>query len=353
MPVKIKINWDNENAVSESVRIYRSDSVFTPASLPSLLTEIFGDVYEYEDLNVIEDQTYFYMLSAKLGEQEVFTDCFEVLATPEVVIVFSIPKITAYGSEVVELSKPYTGALYTVSFFNTDGTKLFVSGQSTSSPNGKIMFSMFNCLNFNVLSYATEIIELPVNGTGILNACFFDYGRKILIDVIKSPGYARCIFSLPEKFDVRNAVLLNEMPYTTFNTHTVSEDGSYIFTANFKSEINRYSVIGDISSTYSLGNKVDYSNMAAYINGTIYSFGISSDGLTALIISGITTRIYSMQLFNAFNFSAIKSSHYLDVPDYRVNACNRMLYDSFLLLNKNYTGQDQQVKKLKITTTNW
>jgi len=78
MSVKIKINWDNENVVSESVRIYRADSIFTPTSLPPLLTEIVGDVYEYEDTAVIEGNTYFYMLSATLGEQEVFTECFEV-----------------------------------------------------------------------------------------------------------------------------------------------------------------------------------------------------------------------------------------------------------------------------------
>ena len=80
MPVKIKINWDNENVVSESVQIYRADSTFTSTSLPPLLTEIVGDVYEYEDLTTVENQTYFYMLSAKLDEKEVFTDCFEVLA---------------------------------------------------------------------------------------------------------------------------------------------------------------------------------------------------------------------------------------------------------------------------------
>ena len=80
MSVKIKINWDNENVVSESVRIYRADSGFTSTSLPPLLAEIVGDVYEYEDLTTVENQTYFYMLSAKLDEQEVFTDCFEVVA---------------------------------------------------------------------------------------------------------------------------------------------------------------------------------------------------------------------------------------------------------------------------------
>lgn len=79
MSVKVKINWKNDNVISESVRIYRSDSVFASTSLPPLLTEIVGDVYEYEDLDVIENQTYFYMLSAMLDEQEVFTECFELI----------------------------------------------------------------------------------------------------------------------------------------------------------------------------------------------------------------------------------------------------------------------------------
>lgn len=83
MSVKIKINWDNENVVSESVRIYRADSAFTSTSLPPLLTEIIGDVYEYGDTTVIDGNTYFYMLSAKLGEQEIFTECFDVSATIE------------------------------------------------------------------------------------------------------------------------------------------------------------------------------------------------------------------------------------------------------------------------------
>ncbi|WP_180110786.1 hypothetical protein [Acinetobacter sp. YH12098] len=80
MSIKIKINWDNENVVSESVRIYRADSAFTKENLPPILAEIISDVYEYEDLTIIKGQTYFYMLSAKLGDQEVFTECFSVIA---------------------------------------------------------------------------------------------------------------------------------------------------------------------------------------------------------------------------------------------------------------------------------
>lgn len=80
MSLKVKITWDNVNVVSESVRIYRADSIFASVTLPPLLAEIFGDVDVYEDLAVHEGLTYYYMLSAKLGDQEVFTECFSVVA---------------------------------------------------------------------------------------------------------------------------------------------------------------------------------------------------------------------------------------------------------------------------------
>lgn len=105
MSVKIKINWDNKNILSESVRIYRADSAFTSSNLPQLLAEITDDVYEYEDLDVVQNQTYFYMLSAKLGEQEVFTECYEVNAkNNEIFIDFatqSLTKIFSLGSSVI------------------------------------------------------------------------------------------------------------------------------------------------------------------------------------------------------------------------------------------------------------
>lgn len=81
MSVKIKINWDDLNVISEGVRIYKSASEFTSSSLPAVYTTVAYGVDEFEDLNVVENQTYFYMLSCFLGEQEVFTECFEVNAS--------------------------------------------------------------------------------------------------------------------------------------------------------------------------------------------------------------------------------------------------------------------------------
>ena len=97
MSVKIKINWDNENVVSESVRIYRSDSAFTSTNLPPLLAEIIGGVYQYEDLTTVKGLTYYYMLSAKLSEREVFTECFKV-KTYEEPIGWWIMNFVGYGA---------------------------------------------------------------------------------------------------------------------------------------------------------------------------------------------------------------------------------------------------------------
>ena len=78
MSVKIKITWDDLNVISEGVRIYKNASAFTSSSLPAVYTTVTYGVVEFEDLDVVEKQTYFYMLSSFLDEQEVFTDCYEV-----------------------------------------------------------------------------------------------------------------------------------------------------------------------------------------------------------------------------------------------------------------------------------
>ena len=78
MSVKIKITWDDLNVISEGVRIYKNASAFTSNSLPAVYATVAYGVAEFEDLDVVEKQTYFYMLSSFLDEQEVFTDCSEV-----------------------------------------------------------------------------------------------------------------------------------------------------------------------------------------------------------------------------------------------------------------------------------
>ena len=115
MSVKIKINWDNKNVVSESVCIYRADSAFTSNNLPPLLAEIVGDVYKYEDLTTTENQTYFYMLSTRLAGREVFTSCYDVSTKlSQVDPEFSKVKLLMQFDSATPLVDPASGALWTL-----------------------------------------------------------------------------------------------------------------------------------------------------------------------------------------------------------------------------------------------
>lgn len=88
MSIKLEIGWTDSNVIIEGVRIYKKQQAFDVSTRPQPLVEVTDGSLFYEDLDVIENQTYFYMLSCFLGEQEVFTECFEVVA---------------------ELPSPYTG----------------------------------------------------------------------------------------------------------------------------------------------------------------------------------------------------------------------------------------------------
>lgn len=78
MSIKLKINWIDNNVIVDGVRIYKNSAIFDVNTLPAVYAEITDGSIFYEDLAVIEGQTYFYMMSCFLGEREVFTECFEV-----------------------------------------------------------------------------------------------------------------------------------------------------------------------------------------------------------------------------------------------------------------------------------
>lgn len=140
MSIKIKINWDNDNAVSELVRIYRADSLFTTATQVMLIATIVGDVYEYEDFDVIENQTYFYMLSVKLDAQEVFTECFEVKASAEIWL-----DTSAFMTESQRRANNYHAATATLSvssLFNQNGVTKWAG--VINLPDGRVMLSPYS-----------------------------------------------------------------------------------------------------------------------------------------------------------------------------------------------------------------
>lgn len=109
MSVKIRTSWSDENIITQGVRIYKSNQNFTSATRPQPLIEITDGSLFYEDLHVVEGQTYFYMLSCFLGEQEVFTECYEVKVDlpPKVVELNFISSSQGYSAAAVSI---YEGA---------------------------------------------------------------------------------------------------------------------------------------------------------------------------------------------------------------------------------------------------
>lgn len=85
MAHKLQITWDDTNPISESTRIYKSNTIFTKDTLPEVLVEITDLVVSaYEDNSVNVGEKWYYMLSTKLGVAEAFTECFEVLIVDDV-----------------------------------------------------------------------------------------------------------------------------------------------------------------------------------------------------------------------------------------------------------------------------
>lgn len=112
MSIKLKIGWTDNNVIIEGVRIYKSFTPFEVSTLPEVYTEILDGSLFYEDFDVIDGQTYFYMLSCFLSEREVFTECFEVIANIKPPTAYFIG--TSLLTEVAQDAELYRSALSSV-----------------------------------------------------------------------------------------------------------------------------------------------------------------------------------------------------------------------------------------------
>lgn len=79
MAFKNKITWQNQNVLSDAVVIYKSNSTFTSATKPEPLVTITDPtILQYEDMEVEDGKSYYYMLSAKLQSFEKFSEVKKV-----------------------------------------------------------------------------------------------------------------------------------------------------------------------------------------------------------------------------------------------------------------------------------
>src|SRR5690554_1162378 len=75
--VGVKLQWENKNTFEDGVRIYRSLMPFDKNSLPEIYKELPPGTNQYIDSDVLENTTYYYMISTFVGNKEVFTPNIE------------------------------------------------------------------------------------------------------------------------------------------------------------------------------------------------------------------------------------------------------------------------------------
>lgn len=282
MSIKVKIAWDNNNAISEGVRIYRSDMIFTPSNLPDVLFTVTG-FNEYDDTNVEKGQTYFYMLSCILGEQEVFTECFEILVKKnEDSLLFAEALATATEKYI------HTSAFISRCAFNLDGSHAFATGGTISS--GEIAtFSVTQNYVLKTTDLKISTFKDVSKGSSIQNFQFFGDGADLLVTHLSPFSITR--YRLHTPFDL--STFTEIATWTSFDSKLagvfyISMDGMWLYHCS-RNDL--------VVNTYQLKNFCDLSGFLSKKSNQWSSYGsiptgvnelngfvVSSDGLSLWLI---------------------------------------------------------------------
>lgn len=307
MSIKLKIGWTDNNAIIEGVRVYKSLAPFDIDSKPGALAEILDGSNFYEDLDVIEGHTYFYMLSCFLGEREVFTECYEVLASTVVFVEFK-KVIDCTSIEAIQTSSGiYIGA----SFPNKDGTVVYVA-TSTGEFRKYILPNPHDYKGLVTSNYT--VISPFGTSASFSSVSFFNNGKKAIVRKrIASSNYMYAIYDLAEAYNIEDCTLIASLSSASFYRFWFSEDGSRLFSLDDKI-VTEFSF--SISSlTLSVSEKESKTiNIPNHNYCQIIIFG--SDGKTGIFsdyLSSSYARIVSFKLDVAYDVSTCTQSSLVGV----------------------------------------
>lgn len=81
MSIEIELDWLNPNTEPTTVKIYKGLTPFTKETLPPVLVSMEGkDIIDrYIDKEVVENTTYYYMLSCHYEDQVWYSDCLDIV----------------------------------------------------------------------------------------------------------------------------------------------------------------------------------------------------------------------------------------------------------------------------------
>lgn len=295
--IKIKTNWETDNIISDGVRIYKKTELFNSDNLPQPLVEITDGSEFYEDLDVIEGQTYYYMLSCFLGEQEVFTECIEVKTA-----ISLYPDVSNVISLVVARSTTVPSSVLVDDFSNA-------SFNTTDKPSqvAKSEFKNGRAYEFNsnnmVITMASPLYSVGYSDFTVELECSFSQtstALTVLTNVIRIISDSSILI-----MGVRAGVIRihdrvagnNEVHDTSF---TISANTLYHFAIVRKNGIFYFFANGQLIFT---------SDISFNLNSTTLSFGVFG-GVEKRYINNI--RISNKAFYPASNF--IVPNNYPNLP---------------------------------------
>lgn len=309
MSIKIKISWDDNNAVSEGVRIYRSDTEFTSSQLPAVIATV-PMLEEYEDFEVEEGRTYFYMLSCFMVDQEVFTECYEVFAEDSVdLLILNLPSL---------VSKPFKATIQLSGQFIAANTIVFNNISGDFLVGGVITSGTYGVKRFNSSKSLLEIFTLPYLVDSITMS---ENGRRLFV----RSGITIYEYTLQSAFTLNGAVLAKTIQdyagisvdnaSTIFVNPKVTLSKEYLATnlilTKLTSSYNLQSI--ELNQNVNILSKLTLRNSAAKITGML----MSKDGGRLWITTGswgtTNQRFHDLYLSNAFDLSSSVESNYKDL----------------------------------------
>lgn len=128
---RVILTWDDNNNIETGYRIYRSNTSMNINSMPDPITTLGMNVTEYTDLDVIEGNQYYYMVSAYTPSDEKFSE--------EILTVATIPMVTGPGPQEIIAGTAMNG------FFGEVSTADLINGVDLSASIG-----LTNGTNINI-----------------------------------------------------------------------------------------------------------------------------------------------------------------------------------------------------------
>lgn len=296
MSVKIKIKWDDLNAISEGARIYKSASAFTSGSLPAVYATVAYGVEEFEDLDIVENQTYFYMLSCVLGEQEVFTGCFEIEAANVLWL-----NSTAFINYAENMSNSYHN--YSVECSSNKFNFVFSGSNQYSSavlaPNGKIYCIPADATDILIIDPASNTATRSTMGVDLSGSGKW-YGGVLAPNgkIYCTPNNAVDILIIDPTSNTatRSNLGVNLSGASNWLSSTLGSDGKIYCAPYNATDILIIDPASNTATRSNMGANLsgggNWNGMILGSNGNLYAIpGYSNNVLMIDVVTGVASRI--------------------------------------------------------------